>query len=251
MEIANVVRCNRELTLPERCVTGFLNRNDGKYNRAALLGAYSSHHPVRDNEGMHLPNAQLHEALEGLLDKRLIGINGEMDVVLNRDELLIFTELAENLEQYMELIKAAVDAQKNSWSPYSHFKVGAAILTTEGKIVAGTNFENASYGVTICAERGAIGAAVKDGVLNPSQGKYIKAVAAVLPTQDFGRPCGACRQAIYEFSIPGGEALVVMANPHGQAEVVKIKNLLPYAFGPFDLGVLMKETARQKNLQKI
>lgn len=238
MQITTVLKYNRRLDPSEQIVAEFLRRYGGRYNRAALFGAYSSHNPVLGEDGYPLPQQLLHDAVENLANKGLVEMNTGLELVLNQDEFDIFLELAKNLKQYKELIQAAIDTQGNSHSPYSKFKVGAAILTTEDEIITGTNFENAAYGSTICAERGAIGAAVKDGHLNLEQGKYIKAVAAVLPTNEFGRPCGACRQVIYEFSMPRGETVVVMANPKGEAEVKKIKDILPYAFGPFDLGIL-------------
>ena len=223
----------------EGVVIDCLERHKGKCNRAAMLGAYNARTVYDDKRAYH--GMEVADALNTLAEKGLITINASLEVVLEKDEYEIYNELSENTEQYKKLIQAAIETQKNSWSPYSNFKVGAAILTTQGDIITGTNFENASYGVTICAERGAIGAAVKDGKLNPQQGKFIKAIAAVLPVEDLGKPCGACRQAIYEFSRPGGEAYVVMATPSGKAEVKKIKDMLPYAFGPFDLGVIVEE----------
>ena len=96
-----------------------------------------------------------------------------------------------------ELILNAVAAMKNSYSPYSKFKVGAAVLASGGKIYRGTNVENASYGLTICAERSAIFAAITAGETQ------IKALAIVFSQKDLGplsTPCGACRQVMAEFA---------------------------------------------------
>ncbi len=89
------------------------------------------------------------------------------------------------------LIAAAVAVRKHAYAPYSNFDVGAAILTSDGRIFAGCNIENASYGLTICAERVAIGSAVASG------GRVFSAIAIVTPRGN--PPCGACRQALAEF----------------------------------------------------
>lgn len=123
---------------------------------------------------------------------------------------------------YQNLISAAKDARNSAYCPYSKFAVGAAVLTDKGNIFTGSNVENASYGLTICAERIAIFKAVNAGERN------IKAIAIVLDAPDFGAPCGACRQVIYEF---GKDADVIMATVNGKYEIKKIKDLLPYAFG--------------------
>jgi len=125
-----------------------------------------------------------------------------------------------------ELIGAASAARKNSYSPYSEFAVGAALLTDDGKIFSGCNVENASYGLTNCAERTAIFKAVSEGY------KKFKAIAIVLDAPDYGAPCGACRQVIYEF---GKDIDVIMATVSGKYEIKKISELLPLAFGPENL----------------
>ena len=127
---------------------------------------------------------------------------------------------------YQKLIRIARQARKNAYAPYSRFKVGAAVLTEDGKIYSGCNVENASYGLTNCAERTAIFRAVADGQ------KKIKAIAIVLEAPDFGAPCGACRQVIYEF---GPSAEVIMATAAGKFKIKKISELLPDAFGPENL----------------
>ena len=232
-----LLKTDTDLGEAEQAIVHFLQSLGGRYNRHALFVA-----GVPNQQGGHFPLSQVHDALDNLANTGLLtmDIRG-LELVLDDDTLDIFRGLGENQTQYADLIKEAVGVQGNAWAPYSLFHVGAAILTTEGKVVTGTNFENASYGVTICAERGAIGSAVKEGALNPVEGKYIEAIAVVLPSDELGRPCGACRQAIYEFSKPDGDSLVVMANPQGEADVLKIKTLLPHAFGPFDLGMHVEE----------
>lgn len=108
--------------------------------------------------------------------------------------------------QQQELLDKAEQALKNSYSPYSHFKVGACVLAENGKFYCGTNIENSSYGLTVCAERNAIFAAASDG-----QRKF-RALALVtnkVPGAEFNSPCGACRQVMSEFFEP--ETPVYMA----------------------------------------
>ncbi len=125
---------------------------------------------------------------------------------------------------FKNLIEQAKKAREKSYSPYSNFKVGAAILTKSGKIYSGTNVENASYGLTVCAERIAIFKAVSEG----ETGNFIKAIAIVLDAPEYGAPCGACRQIINEFAEP--EAYIVMATISGNYKIEQLKTLLPYAF---------------------
>jgi len=102
-----------------------------------------------------------------------------------------------------ELITKAFEAQKYAYVPYSHFVVGAAILTTEGLVYTGCNIENASYGLTVCAERVAVFKAVSSGQ------QSFKALAVVAGTEEYASPCGACRQVLSEF---GRDMKVYMAN---------------------------------------
>jgi len=127
---------------------------------------------------------------------------------------------------YKELVDAAIEGRKNAYAPYSKFKVGAALLTKEGKVFTGCNVENASYGATNCAERTAIFKAVSEGY------RKFDAIAIVLDEHEFGVPCGICRQVIFEF---GKDIDVVMANLKGEYEVQKITEILPKAFGPENL----------------
>lgn len=125
-----------------------------------------------------------------------------------------------------ELIAAARAAQKHAYAPYSKFYVGAAILTADGKTFTGCNVENASYGLTICAERNAIFAAVAAANAMP-QGKIKLQAVAVTNAQNVPcSPCGACRQVIAEF---GRDAVVYYQVENGIKEAT-IKELLPDGF---------------------
>ena len=131
--------------------------------------------------------------------------------------------------QVEALVAAAWAARRNAYAPYSHFRVGAAILTTEGEIVGGCNVENISYGLTNCAERTAIFAARAAGKLGFG-GARIVAVAVVGRGATPPAPCGACRQVLYEFG-PG--CLVICENLHGARRTTSLATLLPEAFGPW------------------
>ncbi len=95
---------------------------------------------------------------------------------------------------YSNLVSKAFEGRKNAYAPYSNFKVGAAVLTEDGKIYTGCNIENASYGATNCAERTAIFKAISEGH------KTIEAIAIVGVINDYTYPCGICRQVISEFA---------------------------------------------------
>ena len=120
-----------------------------------------------------------------------------------------------------KLINRAIVARGKTYSPYSNFGVGAALLCEDGTIYEGCNIENASYGLTNCAERTAIFKAVSEG-----QTKF-KALAVVADTEGPCAPCGACRQVISEFEIPR----IIMANLRGDYTVVELEGLLPFRFG--------------------
>jgi cytidine deaminase len=124
------------------------------------------------------------------------------------------------------LEKAARAAAKSSYSPYSKFRVGAAILTGSGKVFTGCNVENASYGLCNCAERTAIFTAAAQGE------REVRAVAVYTPTPTVSSPCGACRQVINEFG-PGALVISVCDGP-GRLETT-LDQLLPAAFGPKNL----------------
>ena len=123
-----------------------------------------------------------------------------------------------------DLLHRARAARQRAYAPYSHFHVGAAILTAEGDVFDGVNVENASYGLTMCAERVAIGAMVAAGRRGP-----VVAVAVVGDGEDALTPCGACRQVIFEF---GPEAVVYGSGDGGRPVRATIRELLPHAFGP-------------------
>ena len=124
---------------------------------------------------------------------------------------------------FQELMNNAKDASKTSYSPFSRFAVGAAVLTSSGKIYKGCNVENSSFGLTICAERGAIFKAISEGE------KEILAVAIYSPNADSCYPCGACRQVMYEFQGDADEISVITENL-GQLEVNKLSYFLPCGF---------------------
>lgn len=128
-------------------------------------------------------------------------------------------------DQAQRLLAAARSAAERAYAPYSHFPVGAALEDAEGRLFVGCNVENASYGLTVCAERTAIGAAVAAGARRP-----FRALAVVCPEADEAlgtagaSPCGACRQVIAEHFVP--EAWVYL--PGG--ERLTVGDLLPHAF---------------------
>jgi len=127
---------------------------------------------------------------------------------------------------YKKLLKEAEKARKKAYTPYSKFKVGAAVLTSDGKIFTGCNIENASFGLTVCAERVAILKAI-------SEGSYkFEAMAIIGDTNRPCSPCGACRQVISEF---GEDIKIAMSNLKGDVKIKKISELLPEAFNKNDL----------------
>ncbi|MSP56611.1 MAG: cytidine deaminase [Myxococcales bacterium] len=125
-------------------------------------------------------------------------------------------------EQRAALLAAATDARKRAYAPYSHFPVGAAVLTRSGVIYSGCNVESASYPLVCCAERVAIYKAVSDGHLE------IVCVVVITDTSPPAAPCGGCRQVIHEF---GADAHVVCFNPAGDARETSMATLLPLGFG--------------------
>jgi cytidine deaminase len=125
-----------------------------------------------------------------------------------------------------ELLAAAKTAFDRAYAPYSNFRVGAALLGTDGKIYAGCNVENASYGLSRCAEQTAIQKMVSEGTRG-----FSKAVVYTLASPP-SSPCGACRQILFEF---GENAEVVMVNDKNETRVFTVSELLPAGFGPHDL----------------
>lgn len=121
-----------------------------------------------------------------------------------------------------ELAKIAVNVKQKAIPTYSNFRVGAALLTKQGKIITGANIENASYGLTLCAERLAIFKALHDGERN------FKAIAIAGDSEEYITPCGACRQIMMEFC--GKDIDVIMINSKGKFVSKKMHELLPYSF---------------------
>jgi cytidine deaminase len=119
------------------------------------------------------------------------------------------------------LVEAASEARERSLSPFSDFKVGAAVETVDGKIYTGCNIESASFGLTVCAERVAVWKALSEGE------KRFKRVAIVADTEQLTPPCGTCRQIIWEFC---RDATVTLANLRGDMETDEVRDLLPRAF---------------------
>ena len=128
-----------------------------------------------------------------------------------------------------ELIKQEEGARKLSYSPYSHFAVGAALLTKDGKVFLGANIENSSYPLCMCAERNALYNAMMDGY----QKEDFAALALTADTDEPCSPCGACRQVISEL-FPEN-APIYMANLKGEVKETTAKELLPFAFSEKDL----------------
>jgi cytidine deaminase len=119
------------------------------------------------------------------------------------------------------LINAAKAVRERAHAPFSRFKVGAAIEDEHGNIYTGCNVENASYGLTLCAERVAVFKAISEGA-----GKLTR-IAVVADTPRLTPPCGACRQILWEFM---GDTDITMANLAGQSEIVKLSTIFPRAF---------------------
>ena len=131
-------------------------------------------------------------------------------------------------ERRTDLLSAARRAAEAAYVPYSHFPVGAAVLTADGSVFTGCNIENASYGLTICAERSAVSAAVSAGH------RQIDTVAVAAPKAAGATPCGACRQVLNEFRPASGDMLVLL-DDGGSGIALGLDDLLPHAFGPRNL----------------
>ncbi len=143
-------------------------------------------------------------------------------------------------QEIQKLIDRAIVAREKTYSPYSHFGVGAALVCEDGSIYEGCNIENASFGLTNCAERTAIFKAVSEGhtkfkalaVVADTEGPTkFKALAVVADTEGPCAPCGACRQVMGEFNIP----IIIMGNLKGDIEVVSTEALLPFSFSSTDV----------------
>ena len=123
---------------------------------------------------------------------------------------------------FKNLMDKAKDASQKSYSPFSRFAVGAAVMCTSGKIYSGCNIENSSFCLTICAERCAIFKAISEGE------REILAVAIYSPNSDSCYPCGACRQVMFEFQ--GDEEISVVTENFGELEIKKLSYFLPCGF---------------------
>jgi cytidine deaminase len=124
------------------------------------------------------------------------------------------------------LLAAALAARENAFAPFSKFRVGAAVEDESGRIHTGCNVENATYGLTVCAERVAIFKAISEGA------RQFKRVAVAADTDALTPPCGACRQILWEFC---GDVEIVLVNPRGKTESYRLKELFPK---PFDVSYL-------------
>ena len=134
--------------------------------------------------------------------------------------------MPENREAIEALIEDAIQARSRSYAPYSHYQVGAAVLTASGKVFTGANVENAAYPASMCAERVAIFKAVSEGE------KDFAAIAVV--TSNAGMPCGGCRQVMAEFGL---DTLVLIADDRGNiVRELTVRELLPGAFMPENLS---------------
>ncbi len=124
------------------------------------------------------------------------------------------------------LIEAALAARGNAHAPFSNFKVGAAVEDADGRLFTGCNVENATFGLTLCAERVAVFKAVSEGA------RKFTRVAVAADTDSLTPPCGACRQILWEFC---GDVELVLTNLHGKTETLRLKDLFPR---PFDASFL-------------
>jgi cytidine deaminase len=116
---------------------------------------------------------------------------------------------------------AALAARENAVAPYSNFRVGAALEDSDGRVYTGCNIENATYGLTLCAERVAVFKAISEG------SRRFRRIAIAADTETLTPPCGACRQILWEFC---GDLEILLLNPHGHSEVLQMKGLFPRAF---------------------
>jgi cytidine deaminase len=125
-----------------------------------------------------------------------------------------------------KLLEAALSARENAHAPFSNFKVGAAIEDETGRIFTGCNVENATYGLTICAERVAVFKAISEGA------RKFRRIAVAADTEVLTPPCGACRQILWEFC---GDAELTLVNLQGKTETLRMSDIFPR---PFDASFL-------------
>ena len=126
-----------------------------------------------------------------------------------------------------ELVSKAKAASQNAYAPYSHFRVGAALAWGDGSVYTGCNVESAAYGLAICAERTAMVKAVSEG-----RRDFVRLGIYCADTEDFGMPCGQCRQFMAEFNL---DMEVIIGRPDGETQTYLVRDLLPQAFTPADL----------------
>lgn len=124
------------------------------------------------------------------------------------------------------LLQAALDARRHAHAPFSGFRVGAALETASGRVFTGCNLENATYSLTLCAERVALAKALSEGH------REFRRAAVAADTQTLTPPCGSCRQILWEFC---GDVELILVNLQGETERLRLKDLLPR---PFDASYL-------------
>ena len=127
-----------------------------------------------------------------------------------------------SMEQIRMLVNTAIQARENAYAPYSHFKVGAAVLGTDGKVYTGCNIENASYGAALCAERVAIAGCISD------KKRHICRIAICSTSGNETFPCGICRQVMSEFM--DEDSQIILETKDGGFHVYTLAELLPYSF---------------------
>ena len=127
--------------------------------------------------------------------------------------------------KYIELLEKAKKVSQNAYIPYSNFPVGACVLFESGKIYCGTNVENASYGLSLCAERNAISTAIADG-----EKTNIVAIAIYSSKKQLCLPCGACRQWLSEFSSCDKEIKIILENKNSEIKILSLNEIFPYGF---------------------
>jgi len=144
-----------------------------------------------------------------------------------------------------ELVSSAVAARARAYAPYSQFLVGAAVRASDGRVFTGANVENASYGLSICAERSAVVSAINTGV------RELSAIAVCTELSPPAAPCGMCRQTLAEFA---SDCPVVLCGPHGlsgEVRVMRLRELLPHAFVPATLHAFTENLGSQSDTQPV
>lgn len=135
----------------------------------------------------------------------------------------------------IELVKEAIEARKMAYTPYSHYKVGAALLADNGQVIRGCNIENAAYGPTNCAERTAFFKAVSEGIMGFSKIAIVGGAENEIDVfSDFAFPCGICRQVMREFC--NQDFVILVAKSVDDIKEFTLAEILPNSFGPENLG---------------